>query len=438
MSEEILKSIEVTRLRVGMFVHLDLGWRQHPFPFNSFKLKNAEQIEIIQSLGVAEVRYSPRRSDVQPEAAPGLIMPAAPEGPLVVPKAAPKIVVVADPAIQRRREQLAAQQSHLSRCEGQFTAASQKFRLLQQSVRLDPDGAREAANELVGGMAAEIEGDREATIRLLSERVGEEVSQHAVNVTVLSMLLAKSCGLDSRTLRDVAVGALLHDIGKLELPGFLRWGTENLNDSELRAVQKHVEFGVESGRRMGLSPGALRVIAEHHEYADGSGYPQALSGEQISPAGRIVILVNHYDNLCNQGGAVQGMTPHDALALMFAKQRPLFDERSLVQFVRMMGVYPPGTIVELSDGRPALVVSANAGRPLRPRVVVYDRAVAVENAMILDLDVTPNIDVQRSIRPPQVPRDAFAYLAPRKRMSYFFEPANLGMRHGAFATAGPG
>jgi putative nucleotidyltransferase with HDIG domain len=253
MSEETLQPIEVSRLRVGMFVHLDLSWRQHPFPFNSFKLKNAEQIETIQSLGVAEVRWSPRKSDVQPETVRSAVLAPAAAPALVVAPAAKHIEVAADPVIVLRREQLSRQQAHLARCESQFSDASQKFRVLQQSVRSDPEGARDAAEDVVEGMAAELEDDRETAIRLLSEHVGEDVSLHAVNVTVLSMLLAKACALDGKTLRDIAIGSLLHDIGKLELPGFLRWGNDRLSEHEQRAVQKHVEFGVETGRRMGLS-----------------------------------------------------------------------------------------------------------------------------------------------------------------------------------------
>ena len=87
----------------------------------------------------------------------------------------------------------------------------------------------------------------------------------------------------------------------------------------------------------------------------------------------------------------------------------------------MMGVYPPGSIVQLSDERYALVVSVNAIRPLRPRVIVYDPKVPRKDAVALHLEESPLIGIRRSLKPLQLPRSAFQYLSPRQRISYFFE-----------------
>lgn len=415
MSKEELPSIDVSRLRVGMYVHLDLGWRAHPFPFSNFKLKSDSQIETIRSLGLAQVRYSPQKSDAlpEPESKPVTVDAREATAPTVSPE---------EVAARQRREQLATQQAHLARCENRFSEASRSLKQIQQNARSDPAAARSAAEALVGGMVGEFAGERESAIRLLSERAGEESSLHAINVTVLSVLLGKACGFDPAMLRDVAIGALLHDIGKLELPGRLRWSSgDQLTPAERKLAQEHVAYGVALAKKMALSPGVQTVIAEHHERADGSGYPEALKGAQISPSSRVVCLINHYDNLCNPANPLQAMTPHDALAMIFARQRALFDAPTLALFVRMMGVYPPGSVVQLSDGRHAMVVSVNSARPLKPRVVVHDSAVAVEQALVLDLETAPEIEVRACLRPNQLPRSAFEYLSPRKRMCYFFE-----------------
>jgi len=413
MAEQDLRWIDVARLRVGLFVHLEMGWQDHPFPFNRFKLRSEDQIAVLRSLGLEKVRYSPAKSDVAPLPPPPLQaeVPVPAPAPLPPPPPAPPWV-----------DELARQQAQLEACETRFLEVSKNVKQLQQRVRADPEGARESARALVSGMADEVDGDHEVTIRLLSERVTEETSSHAINVTVLSLLLGKACGLEGGTLRELGVGALMHDVGKLDLPSFLRWGGNQLNEMEQQSFRKHVEFGVEAALRMGLPPTAQRVIAEHHERADGSGYPHGLVGDAISPAGRVVSLVNHYENLCNPGNAVQGMTPHEALASIYARQRAQFDERALSLFVRMMGIYPPGSMVELNDGRLAMVVSATPGRPLRPRVVVLDQANRLEDALILDLNATKGIDIHKCLRPEQVPRDAFTFLSLRRRTSYYFEP----------------
>jgi hypothetical protein len=93
----------------------------------------------------------------------------------------------------------------------------------------------------------------------------------------------------------------------------------------------------------------------------------------------------------------------------------------LSAFIRMMGVYPPGSVVQLIDGRYALVVSVNSVRPLKPRVIVHEATVPRHEALILDLESQPGIGIRRSLKPAALPADAFDYLAPRQRVAYYFE-----------------
>jgi hypothetical protein len=88
-----------------------------------------------------------------------------------------------------------------------------------------------------------------------------------------------------------------------------------------------------------------------------------------------------------------------------------------------MGVYPPGSVVQLVNDRYAIVVSVNSSRPLRPRVIVHDSRVPKDEAPILDLETVPELGIRRSLKPSQLPRDALDYLSPRKRICYFFERA---------------
>ena len=92
----------------------------------------------------------------------------------------------------------------------------------------------------------------------------------------------------------------------------------------------------------------------------------------MSAAARIVALVDRFDNLCNPAQAARTLTPHEALSTMFAQSQHQFDSTMLSAFIRMMGVYPPGSVVQLTDDRYALVVSVNSTRPLKPRVLVHD------------------------------------------------------------------
>lgn len=419
MTDEELHWIEVSRLRAGMVVQLDIGWQHHPFPFNRFMLRGEEQIAAIRALGLTQVRYLPQRSQAGPlpredDSGSALMLDG---------------VAAAGPAeqgvVQDWRQQLADQQLRLADCEAQFRHVSRCYKQTLQHLRVDPDNARRQAQLAVARMVEVVDIDHEVTIRLLSERVDDEGAAHPVNVAVLSLLLGRACGLDAPQLRELGMAALLHDIGKLDLPGFLRFGGQRLSDEDRRTLEQHVPFGVETAKRIGLSQEAQRSIGEHHERADGSGYPQALSGEAISTPGGILSLVNHFDNLCYPGNGVQGLTPHEALASLYARERNAFDERALALFVRMMGIYPPGSVVELTDGRIALVVSATPGRPLRPRVVALDSASSLDEALIVDLNREPTLGVHRCLRPEQVPRHAFEWLSLRRRSSYYFEALDI-------------
>jgi len=184
-----------------------------------------------------------------------------------------------------------------------------------------------------------------------------------------------------------------------------------------------VETGLVQAKKMGLSAGATAVIAQHHEHADGSGFPAGLNSDRMTMAARIVALVNRYDNLCNPRLPARALTPHEALSLLFAQGRSKFDTSILGAFIKMMGVYPPGSTVQLTDDRYATVLAVNSSRPLKPSVLVHDPAIPREEALVLDLESAVGLGIRRSIKAQQLPPTALDYLAPSPRIAYFFEPA---------------
>lgn len=429
--------IDVARLRVGMFVHLDLGWMDHPFSLSSFKITSQEQIDTIRSLGLERIRYSPTKSepDTAPSMAPSAAGDAAcgADGESAAPAEALATAAEAQDAAAKnqRRELLASQRASLQICERQFAQATQTYKQVMESVYSKPEVSREQAEALIQGFVGEILGEQDACIRLLSEKAGEKTSLHSVNVTIISLLLGKASGLGETELLDLGMGALLHDIGKIDLPDRLRWNDEHFVAAERQIYQEHVAHGVDLARKMRLSGAATLVIGQHHEYANGSGYPQHISADRMPPSARIVSLVNHYDNLCNPGNPVMGITPHEALSFMFAQKKALFHSATMSLFVRMMGVYPPGSVVQLTDKRFALVVSVNSARPLKPSVVVHDPHVPPDEALVIDLENEPEVGIRRSLKPLQLTKAAFDYLSPRKRMCYFFERARESAAEGA-------
>ena len=412
--------IDVQALRVGMFVHLDGGWMSHPFPLSQFRIASPEQIATIRTLGLHQVRWDPAQSLLP--AANDAQAVAAPPVPVAVPGAAEHQADESDAAARHRRA-LARQDESLRLCERQFAEAGRELRLATALIGGRPRQAREHAEALTSALVSKMIGAQELCVQLLSDQAGDKASMHAMNVTVIALLMGRSFGLPEAEMLDLGVGAMLHDIGKLDLPERLRAMDERFTPSELKFYAEHVGHGLTQARRMGLTAGAAQVIAQHHEHADGSGFPHGLTTERMSAAARIVALVNRYDNLCNPKFPAQAQTPHEALAMLFAQDRARIDTSILGAFIKMMGVYPPGSVVQLTDDRYAMVVSVNTSRPLKPNVLVYAPDVPREEALVLSLEAQPGVGIRRSVKPPQLPPQALEYLSPRQRVAYFFEPA---------------
>lgn len=408
------------QLRVGLYVDLELGWMAHPFPKGNFKISSERQIEAIRALGLARIRYVPARSDPEPEPAPAVAAVAAPPGAPPTPDASP---TPEQERRQRHRALLDAQRQSLARCDAQFGAAVRRYESVLEQLLVQPQAAARQCRELVDGIVADVMLQGESSIRLLSENMGDRACLHPVNVTVLSLLLGKALGLEEAALQDLGVAAFLHDIGKTQLPERVRWMDSQLSAADYRAYQDHVAHGIVLARGLGLTEGAQRALGEHHESMDASGFPRQLTAGAISLPGKILALVNRYDNICNPARPSTAVTPHEALSLIFAQMKQRYDGVVLAAFIRMMGVYPPGSVVQLSDDRYALVVSINSARPLKPRVIVHDPAVPIEEALILDLEQADAPGIRRSIKPGLLPKAVHDYLSPRARICYFFERA---------------
>lgn len=410
--------ITADALRIGMFVHLNVGWMSHPFPLSSFKLTSAEQIETIRALGLSRLTWSPERSD--PEAA---AEPAATGAAADVPEAVAAAAAPAQPldARQLAKLALAAQREVAQRCERQFAEACRDLRRTNDKVLTDPAAAAADAQQLARALLDKMLVEGEPCLRVLGEMSSDRHAAHAMNVTVISLMLARQLSVPQPVLMALGVGALMHDVGKIALPDRVRLAREDFNASEAALYRDHVAQGLILGRRMGLAPEAQLVIAQHHEHADGTGFPSALMLPRMSLPARIVALVNRYDNLCNAANPAHSITPHEALSRLFAQSRSKFDETLLSGFIKMMGIYPPGSVVQLNDDRYGMVMTVNAAHPLKPRVLVYETGVPVDEALHVDLEREPLLGIRRSLKPAQLPTRAHDYLKPRQRVSYFFD-----------------
>jgi putative nucleotidyltransferase with HDIG domain len=416
--------ISPDQLRVGLYIHLDLGWMDHPFTFSNFKIKTEEQLAQIRTLKLEKLRYDPYRSDGEPLA---LSADKADEAPAIAAPVSAEMQIALEQATRNFHQQrLHALHEAMHECERAFNATAGEAKRIEREIHQNPQKSLHDAQVLVGSMVDSLLAEGDIALHSMQNNPGA-VDQylHPLNVTVLALILAKSLDMTDEEASCLGLGCLFHDIGKSQIPDRVLLKTEPLTRAESMLIQQHPEFGVQFARESGMPDAVIRIIQQHHECSDGSGYPAGLRQDQIDPLVRIVSVANVYDNLCNPANAMDAMTPYEALAHMFARMRSKFDADILKQLIKNLGVYPPGSLVQLSDNSYGLVASVNPSKPLRPHVLLYAPDVPREKPLLLNLGDDPALSISRCLRQAQLPKDVLHYLSPGKRLCYFFQKEHL-------------
>jgi len=417
MSDNV--TISIDQLQVGLYIHLDLKWFEHPFAFSHFKIKNEQQLKTLKALGLTTIRYDPSLSDVAPAPLPAVPVEAPPPVPDMGPELSPELQ-----AKHEMMKRIKAQRDGAARIEHAFVNTAKAIREIEKNLFSQPADSLAKANALITEMVNSILVSPELAIHVMGDKTGgEDMYYHSLNVTMLAMMIAREIKLPPEVANPMAMGALLHDIGHTSIPDKILTKIDPLTQAERNFYELHGVYGAEIGERLGFPPACLSIIRDHHEAADGSGYPRKLKGEAIGILPRIVAIANTYDELCNPVNINNALTPHEALSTMFAKMRSKFDTKILQVFIRCLGVYPPGTIVELSNGMTGMVATVNPAKPMTPILVVYDAGVPKEDAILVDMETETDLNIVKSIRPALVPKEIYFYLSPRKRVSYYFEPS---------------
>lgn len=194
---------------------------------------------------------------------------------------------------------------------------------------------------------------------------------HSVDACGLAVAFGRYLGFSRADLENLAIGTLLFDIGKLQLPDSLLVKPGRLTEREHRLILRHVEFGVEIAREIdGVNDQVLSVIASHHERHDGSGYPRGLPGHKIPVNGRIAALVDCYDAITSDRPYSPAMSTYEAIQSLYEWRDKDFQADMVEQFIQCIGLYPTGTLVEMSTGEVGIVLAQNRVRRLRPQVMM--------------------------------------------------------------------
>ncbi|SDE63479.1 HD-GYP domain, c-di-GMP phosphodiesterase class II (or its inactivated variant) [Paenibacillus sp. UNCCL117] len=231
------------------------------------------------------------------------------------------------------------------------------------SIRSGKELSTKQLSQSIDSLLEEVMSNREVLVQLSDIRTEDnEMYVHALNVCTMSTLIGINMGLASQQLKELAIGALLHDVGKLELT------TDDASDDP----KKHHAwrgFDVLKHKRE-FSLLSAHVAFQHHETLDGEGWPRGLGGDEIHQYAKIVAVANTYDNLLFDLTEGRRMLPHDACERIVAMAGKKLDHEAVIQFLRTVSVYPTGTSVRLTTRETGVVVGQHRGLPGRPVVRV--------------------------------------------------------------------
>ncbi|MHA2814985.1 HD-GYP domain-containing protein [Vibrio campbellii] len=408
--------LTVDRIQPGLHIRLPLKWNDHPFLLNSFKIKDQEQVEMIRHLGVKFVYFNPDQSDASP-------LPAN------QPQAEVKQVHALDLEAQKlwqekqkRIEKLSAYRRRVIQCEKEFERSLARMRSVMTKIRNRPADAVGEAKQLIDDIVEKLMCDDNVTLHLMNgKNEFEDIYFHSLNVAVIAMMIGRAKGYSAEQLKALSFAALFHDMGKIKIPTAILRKQVPLNEPESNYLKLHTKYGLDMANQIeGFPESAKTVIVQHHELRDGSGYPEGLKGDEIDELAQVIIVANAFDNLCHTPVAAEQKIPYTALSHLYKNCKHLYKEENLNILIKFMGVFPPGTVVQLSNNMVGLVISVNASHLLFPNVLVYDPAVPRTQAPIIDL-ASKDIKIVNAIHPSKLPEKIKEYLNPRSRISYFFD-----------------
>jgi len=416
--------IRIEQVCIGLHIKLD-SWLGHPFLLSSFKIKNEEQIVALKSMGLTDIEYLPGKSDARPADLPAAADPSAAEATEAVSGDAAGLEELMQ-VKKARIETLTQQRERIRTAERKYGKTANDVQNVMRLANNSPGQAAKLSGEVAAELSETFLSEENTYIHLMGENVADESAYfHSLNVTVLSLILARALGIvDAEAMKDIAQGAVLHDVGNALLPSQLLLKNEDLSTAEINLLKMHPAYGIKVMQSVETLPARVRqIILFHHEMVDGSGYPKGLKADTLDQAVRIVAIANAYDELCNRRVAKHSKTPSEALSYMYKSELAKYDKAALSAFIKALGIYPPGTIVKLVSGKVGIVMSADAQNMLHPNLMIYDPAIPKDEAAVVNLKRDLDDAIERTLRPAALPEPIHKYLSPRTRVCYFVDHA---------------
>lgn len=388
--------VSTTNLKLGMYVQdLDCAWVDTPFLFQGFTI--ADNSEIKQLCDHCQYVYidNERGDDVdshlldfdtakvennQKKPSPKLDNTALEEdedGKILLAK---RHTVYED--TQSLEDELQyAKQAHVE--------LQKLITNIMQDVQLGNKLNLEKIKQATDGMIESIVRNPDAFTWLTRlKNVDSYTYTHAIDSSILGVAFGRHLGLSKPELQDIALGLMFADTGKVKVSQELLTKPEHLTETEFNEIKKHVDFSYEVAKETeNLSNRSLQIIYCHHERHDGKGYPRGLAGNKIPVFARMASIVDCYDAITSDRVYNKAISQHEAVRKLFKWRNINFQEELVEQFIQCLGVYPTGSLVELTTGQVGVILSQNRVRSLKPKVML------ILNANKEAYGISPTLDL---------------------------------------------
>lgn len=346
-------------LRAGMYtVDTGVSWLKHPYLYAAEGELTGQELSSLLEEGYTEAYIDLSRCR------PGTLTP---ELEALIPSVAkPEIGAFAPPPpkVDLKEE--------LPKARMVFRSSLNMARNMMDDIRKGSPFDAPSAEPLVEDILESLDRNADALFSLCKLRQTDDYTYtHSVNVSVMSVMFARGLGMSPDNLRGIGLGALFHDVGKARIPLRILQAPRRLNDDEMAVMKRHPELGNEYLRQYKNAPREVtQIVLEHHEQYCGKGYPRSLPANAISLPGRIAAVVDVFDALSSKRVYKDPMPLSKSLSILYSMREKEFFPGMAERFIRLLGVYPLGSAVELEDGSRGVVSAANTATPMRPKILL--------------------------------------------------------------------
>jgi HD-GYP domain-containing protein (c-di-GMP phosphodiesterase class II) len=344
-----LVTVPVGALRPGMYVaELDRSWLDTPFAVQGFLLRSNADIAILNELCFT-VQVCPRRS--VRKIPMGIMSPMPVQAPSATSVGLKSDFWKPRSAFESAKEVSAGSSSRL-----------------KSGGTLNLQRIRDALQPVIDGVLK-----NESTMAILArvKQQSDYTYGHCIACAVWATIIGRHLAMDGEKLRTLALGCTLIDVGMAQLPKEILTKPERLTPEETQLVGSHVDRGIEILKQSGVQDReVIEIVAGHHEYWNGSGYPRGLKGTKIPLLARIAGLVDAYDAMITPRPWAAAHSSFEAIQELQDLANIRFQSQLVEQFAAAIGLFPTGSIVELSSGEVGIVTRQNPARRLRPEIVL--------------------------------------------------------------------